>query len=76
MKSQGDPILDAQTVCQYCPVTLEQLTVHLKAFGWHPELIPEAIDMATGIYIEKGDDGLYRPRAGNVGEILEKVFKP
>jgi hypothetical protein len=74
MKSKGDPILDLQALCQEKPHTEAELEAAYKALGWGPPF-GVAVHMASGTYIVKGEDGLYRPRAGNTREIIEKTLR-
>ena len=74
MKSKGDPILDLHEVCKETPRTEAELRAAYDELGWGPPF-GVVLAMASGTYIQKGDDGLYRSRDGNTREVAEKVLR-
>lgn len=74
MKSTGDPILDLQQACKLKPMTEDELRSVYGVLGWGPPF-EEVLKWATGTYIIKSDDGLYRSRDGSIQDVLNKVLE-
>lgn len=74
MKSTGDPILDLQAACKLKPMSEDELRAVYGVFGWGPPF-EEVLKWATGTYIDKGEDNLYRARNGSIQDVLNKVLE-
>jgi len=73
VKSSGDPVLDLRALCTERPRSREDLLSGYLALGWG---VPFGLVLgpASGVYVVLGDDGLYRPRDGTVGELVSGVL--
>jgi hypothetical protein len=74
MESKDDPILDLQALCEEKPSSEDELRQEYQKLGWGPSF-EDVFQMADGVYIAKGDDGLYRPHAGTIQEIIKKALQ-
>jgi hypothetical protein len=74
MESKGDPILDLQALCEQQPSSEDELKQGFQKLGWEVPF-EDVFQMADGLYIAKGEDGLYHPRKGSIQEIIKKALQ-